>query len=151
MEFEGWKLDTYLLSLSLSELESLELLPPPAPAADTAAATVASTLAAAVTYISCLSINSLNISLYLTQTTLRQIIIDLHTFNILRLLLNKIINMRVYELTLNNHKVIYLPKLAVPGAKIDTCMLLMTKIKCKLLTTKIKCKLLTTKIKCKLD
>ena len=58
--------------------------------------------------------------------------------------------MRVYELTLNNHKVIYLPKLAVPGAKIDTCMLLMTKIKCKLFTTKIKCKLLTTKIKCKL-
>ena len=44
-------MDTYLLSLSLSELESLELLPPPdAAAAVMAAATVASTPAASVTY-----------------------------------------------------------------------------------------------------
>ena len=45
-------MDTYLLSLSLSELESLELLPPPdaAAAAVMAATTVASTPAASVTY-----------------------------------------------------------------------------------------------------
>ena len=44
--------DTYRLSLSLSELESLELLPPPDAATVMAAATVASTPATSKTYTS---------------------------------------------------------------------------------------------------